>query len=138
MRPLDRRHRYVAICCALNYVSMLPSAEYGCRWQGMELASATYFGRVEDLDKRRRRGYWRQRQGIAMRRLNAIKHAPPEFRGGFQVRFRRVGLTRCRTAAPWSRWRDRPKYVALVATRSESPSSRRPVLSTQAAGCPSR
>jgi len=69
---------------------MLPDVECGRRLQGIELAGATYFERVEGLDERPRRGCWRQRPGFATRRPNAIEHTSPEFLAGFEVDVRRI------------------------------------------------
>ena len=93
---------------------------------------------LKALDKRERRGWWRQRPGFAIRRRNAIEHASLELRPAFEVHVRRVERLVVEPVARWSRWQNQPKYVALTPRRSESPPSLQGALSTQAAGCPSR
>jgi hypothetical protein len=88
VRPVTESTTASATYVALR--TMLPEVECGRRLQGIELAGATYFGRVEISTSVRGDGCWRQRPGFAIWRPNAIEHTSPEFRTGFEVHVRRV------------------------------------------------
>jgi len=69
---------------------MLPWVECACRCRGSSLPAQHISDGLKALEERERRGWWRHRPGLAIRRLNAIEHAFVEFRAGLDYMFVRV------------------------------------------------
>ena len=123
------------LCCVQNYVAL---GRMGRRLQGIELAGATYFGRVEVSTSAS--GAAAGGSGRASRFGAPMRSSTHRLSSVPASRYMSVesGDSCWRAAARWSRWQHQSKYVALTAGRSESPRSLQVAFSTQAAGCPSR